>query len=93
MPTGITYVPNMNDPIDVSISRDYACAIDREDTDGDGTLDRDIVKCWGNTPTVPDLDRQLLRGRAQSLTPSHQILLNGGIRMVTALVIIRMLFR
>ena len=55
--TGIVNnVPNMNDPIDVSISRDYACAIDWEDTDGDGTPDRDIVKCWGNTPTVPDLD-------------------------------------
>ena len=52
----LAYVPNMNDPIDVSISRDYACAIDWEDTDGNGTPDRDIVKCWGNTPTVPDLD-------------------------------------
>ena len=36
--------------------------IDREDTDGNGTPDRDIVKCWGNTPTVPDLD-VALQGR------------------------------
>ena len=41
MQPALLYVPNMNDPI-VSISRITRVQL-TEDTDGNGTLDRDIV--------------------------------------------------
>ena len=41
----ITDVPTLTKPVDLSVSRDYACAVEENN-----------ITCWGNVPTVPDLD-------------------------------------
>ena len=40
----ITDVPTLTKPVDLSVSRDYACAVEENN-----------ITCWGNVPTVPDL--------------------------------------